>query len=575
MKCDVVFITPNTGGQMYDESFGTLQLVSILTEKGISCDILPFFKIGNVDEFDTFVDNALDLIRERQCRIVSFYTRCDCYHVDLWLARRVKETFPDIYIVCGGPQSDITAEATVGQLPYVDFVCCGEGETTVYPFFASLLQGTPDLSVDGLVYRERDQVRKNPRPALLEDLDCLPMIDYSLLKTKEGLPSVSNVVTIDVGRGCPFACSFCSTNAFWGRKYRLKSPQRICQEVELAHRTIGNECFEFAHDMFTLNREKVMETCRLLKQLDFSVRWNCSARLDCLDRELIDVMVDAGLQAIFIGIETGSPRMQKLIHKNLKLDGALDLIGYMVDRGLMVTASFVFAFPEETEEDFCQTLAMMAKLMRLDRVIVHAHLCAFMVGTELTRRYAAELTPAEYYSDQTGEHAVKECHELISQYPDLFQQMLEYKTELRTKLRHFPLFLRVWERMRPVYNYLSLKYTDDRIIDMYDDFVKANAQKLQTVYDMNVNWCSELILHDKFPEQFADDACYDRIAEYYRYTRTLLRKASCSDGTVSGVFSFNPREMERLPLLQWKRCVAVVTWKAGKRSIACYPYIPK
>ena len=48
--------------------------------------------------------------------------------------------------------------------------CCGEGETTIVPFFSSLLKNTPDTSVPGLVYRENGLVKVNPRPELLKDL---------------------------------------------------------------------------------------------------------------------------------------------------------------------------------------------------------------------------------------------------------------------------------------------------------------------------------------------------------------------------------------------------------------------
>lgn len=564
---DVVFVTPNIHGNMIDESVGTLQLATILRQKGMSCELLPFFRIGNLDDFEQFIENAVRMLEERQARIVSFYSRCDTYHIVLRIAQRLKERNSRIYTVFGGPQSDIVSEDTIRQLPFVDFVCCGEGETTTYPFFRSLLEGQPDYSVDGLVYRDGDRVVKNPRPALLEDLDSLPLIDYSLLDVER---NEKDVMTIDVGRGCPFSCSFCSTNSFWGRKYRLKSPQRICEEIKLYHQQFGGTRIEFAHDMFTLNREKVIETCKLIKELDFPVRWCCSARLDCIDKEMIDIMADAGLVSIYFGIETGSPRMQKLTHKNLKLDAAQEIVEYMLSKNLHVTTSFIYGFPEETEEDLSLTMDMMRKIVRFPEAKVQAHLCAFMSGTELTRVYKDELTPTVVYSDQTGERGVAECRDLIEGHPELFQHMLEYKTELRTKLRHFSLFFRVWVRMRPVYQYLLSKYPTNRLIDFYYDFVDANRETLEHIYELKSDWSIAMVMKDRILERFTDDENYDILSDLYRFARMEATMATAENKTAVSVFCIDPVRAQDIPLQECRRSVSVVRWNGSNKQVETY-----
>ena len=168
---DVIFITPNMTADTRAESIGTLQLATILMQAGISCEILQYFRIGDVTRFSDFLDNAVRLIEEKKPKILSFYSRCDTYYISLRIAEYVKAKRKDICIVFGGPQSDITAEATLRQIPWVDYICCGEGETTVVPLFSSVLQGEPDLTTPGLVYRLDGEIVKNPRPVLIEDLD--------------------------------------------------------------------------------------------------------------------------------------------------------------------------------------------------------------------------------------------------------------------------------------------------------------------------------------------------------------------------------------------------------------------
>lgn len=571
--CDIVFITPNVTRKASGECIGTLQLATILREKGVKCDILQYFRFGEVREFDAFLENCIRLIEEKNPKIVSLYTRCDVYHIQLRIAQLVKEKWPHIYILCGGPQSDISAEETIRRIPWVDYVCCGEGENTIYPLVSSLLRGEPDLSIDGLVYRQGDQVIKNPRPALVQDLDELPLLDYSLFPFRDEETEKHERFPVDVGRGCPFGCTFCSTKTFWGRKFRLKSPKRIVQEIEQLHKLYGRTRFGFAHDMFTFNRNKVKEVCALIKALDFPIEWGCSARMDCIDRELIDVMVDAGLRGMFVGIETGSPRMQKLINKNLKLDRVLDIMGYMVEKGLDVSASFIYGFPEETEEDLSQTLALIAKIMQLGSVKVQVHLCAFLMGTELSERYRDEMTPVQAYSDVTGELGVKECADLIEAHPNLFQHMLEYKTEFRTKLRFFRDFINVWHsELRPFYQYVSETYPQDRLVDMYYDFVEANIDALEHLSEIPRGQSVDyLVAHDKMPDRFAGDEYYDIIQDIYRFCRIKNSEAVRNGENVTDMFCIDPRQIGKVPLQAHTRCIAVVNWSDRKQTIMIYP----
>ena len=570
----IVFITPNMGGDFSEEVLGTLQLATILNNSGIDCEILQFYRFGDTHNFDVFLNNAMDMLEERSPKIVSFYTRCDSYHIDLRLADLIKRKWPNTYVIFGGPQSDITAEETVKQIPYVDFVCCGEGETTIYPFFASLLQNTPDTTIAGLVFLKDGIVHKNPRPALTSNLDDLPMIDYAFFSHQEKVSITDRYYfPIDVGRGCPFCCTYCSTNTFWGRKYRVKSPQRIVDEIKVAHQTFGKTIFGFSHDMFTLNRQSVIETCRLLKELDFPIQWKCSARLDCLDKELIDIMADAGMERIFIGIETGSPRMQKLIKKNLKLNNAIPILSYLKEKNVKTTASFIYGFPEETEEDLSQTLRLIGDLLKIKTVATPTHLCTFLSGTELSDRYISRMTRADFYSSVTGDFAIEECRDLIDSHPELFLHMLEYKTELRSRLKYFRFFIRMWQFVQPVYQYISEKYPSNQLLQMYYDFVDANQEFLEELEKLPPRQLFQpLLQNDKLPARFSDDPNYDIMTDYYRLMLAENSDKVRSGEAVSEIYCFAPSDRKHKEFLQdYTRCIAVVSWQNNKKYANIIP----
>ena len=549
---DVLFITPTTSPNVLKESVGTMILATILREQGIGVEILPFGRFGNLCCFEELVAQGTAMILEKKPRILSFYTRCDCYHTMLEMARRVKEQW-DCKVVLGGPQSDITAEETLEEIPYVDYVCRGEGESTVYPFFSSLLAGQPDHSVRGLVYRQGDKVCANPKPELIADLDSLPVPDYSGFH-EGGEIDPKICFSIDAGRGCPFGCTYCSTKTFWGRKYRLKSPKRLVQELKYFHDQFGVTYFSFQHDMFTMNREQVIETCRLIRELDFRVKWNCSARSDCIDEELVRIMAESGLNWLYLGIETGSPRMQKLVNKNLKLDKVLPQLEYIGKYNVRVLTSFIYGFPQETEEDLSQTLSLMIEMLKMKHVQVQAHLCAFLPGTALGEEYRDRLTPSKHISDQAGAIGLEESADFIAAHPRLFMQTLDFHTELRDRLQHFILFLSAMDAQRHIYLHLAKQYAKETMIQMYFDFVEAYSEILNDESATEIEKLRRILANGALAEKYVQSPCRELICDFYRMERLKAAVARGQSKGATDIFCFSPltlqesRSLEDCPL---------------------------
>lgn len=558
---DVLFVIPAVDNIIEQPPLGTLLLATILRKNGFSAEIFPLPKTSEFPDFSAFLDETAKNIIKRQARILSFYTRCDCYHLMLKVSERLKgET--NATIVFGGPQADIVANETLHNFSYVDYVCQGEGETTIVPFFSSLLCGVPDVSVDGLVYRYDGKIVNNPRPALLQDLDVLPDIDYSIIGMN-GSHCDARRFPIDVGRGCPFGCSYCSTKTFWGRKYRLKSPERICNEVKLLNSRFGIRSFSFSHDMFTLERNQVISVCRLLKEQNLDVEWTCSARIDCIDEELIDCMVDAGMNRIFMGVETGSDRMQKLIHKNLKLEMVMSRLRYIHSKGIRIAVSFIVGFPEETLEDLSQTLYLIGEIAKLKNVQIHTHLCAFLPGTELSRCYAGKMTPMRFFSDITGTEGVKACETLIRNHPDVFPQFWEYSTELRTKLKEFSLFIDLWCAIEPVYRYLSEQFENDRLIDMYFAFLECNRDLLAESADLPHKEKIHLLLqHDNLHRRFIPEHLKDTVQDCYRMACIPYAMELKDEKQMIEVFSFSPLEFKNgIPITDYQKQAVIAAYE--------------
>jgi hypothetical protein len=150
--------------------------------------------------------------------------------------------------------------------------------------------------------------------------------------------------------------------------------------------------------------------------------WNCSARTDCIDDELIALMAHAGCQGIFFGIETGSQRLQEIIDKNLDLREAAARIRSTDRHRIHTTVSLITGFPEETREDLHDTVGFLMETVPLDNAKPQLHLLAPLAGTPIEERYRDQLTLDDILSDMSchGWRLDAADRSLIASHPAIF-----------------------------------------------------------------------------------------------------------------------------------------------------------
>ncbi|HZN13382.1 MAG TPA: radical SAM protein [Acidimicrobiales bacterium] len=262
---------------------------------------------------------------------------------------------PDLPLLLGGPHATMLARAILERYRAFDVVVRHEAEETIGAVLAGL-ERRDFADVPGVTWRTSLGVRETCGSPRIDDLDGLPQLDYELYPMADlGL----DLIRVEAGRGCPFACTFCSTATFFQRRYRLKSPQRLVGEMDAVRDRYAPREFKLDHDLFTAHRRKVEEFCDAVR--GHGHRWRVSARVDCVDDKLLESMADAGCVGMYFGIETGSPRMQKISAKRLSLELVDPTLDTCERLGIESTASFITGYPEETEEDQDATLDMLGR----------------------------------------------------------------------------------------------------------------------------------------------------------------------------------------------------------------------
>ncbi|WP_066498928.1 B12-binding domain-containing radical SAM protein [Abyssisolibacter fermentans] len=485
----VVFVNAVSKFKYGDLYIGSLILAKILKKNGYEVEIVDFAYLHNIGELDSDVfenGNTAELseyLINKKADIISFYTMANSYHLSIDMAEYIRSNAPDIKLLFGGPQASVAAYDLMNTFPFIDLIGIGEGENSIVDIMKAF-EGEKDFSkIKGICYRKGTEIITNEENGLIQDLDTLPEIDYELIPYMDKMKSLP----IEVGRGCPFGCKYCSSKSFWKQKFRLKSNDRIISEIKSLMKEYNITHFSFIHDLFTANKKRIIEFCNKIIEEELKIKWACSARIDTLDNEIIEMLVRAGCTGIYIGVETGSSRMQKFINKNLKInDDFYNKIKLLTKNKIQVTASFIYGLPNEELEDLKETFKVIKNLRDMNVHTVQLHMFSILRGTEFYNEYSHDMSfDDNLVSDITYGANMKRNTELITKYPNLFSHFYILNKSLVKKYPYCDMFMNhyiqiLYTMFRITYNNL-IDYFKCDFLAFYNSFYKylaANSKEL-------------------------------------------------------------------------------------------------
>jgi len=303
------------------------------------------------------------------------------------IAALVKRIAPETLVLAGGPYATHYPENCAAD-PAIDAAVMHEGELTLLELIQLREGGLPFYGVKGIAFRSGKEIVRNPPREFIEDLDSLPLPDWaaldleayqnfmpcSILAYKQRYMSVMN------SRGCPYRCTFCHN--VMGKKFRAQSPERVVEELSALHSKHGVTHIEVIDDIANCDPERFKAVLRAIAASGLKLKIYLAGGLrgDLLDEETIDLMPEAGVVDLTVAVESGSPRVQELIKKNLDLDRIKRMIAYAARKGLYVQGLFMIGFPGETMRDMWKTLCFAAG-SKLHSMMIAT--CFGFRGTEL------------------------------------------------------------------------------------------------------------------------------------------------------------------------------------------------
>lgn len=304
------------------------------------------------------------------------------------ILRDVKNCNSDIITMIGGPHVSFAAAQTLRQCPEIDLIVIGEAEDTIAELTPVLKQKKKWRGIPGLAYRENGDVIITDKRPFIDNVDRISLPSRSLLPIFRyralGFP-----VSMITSRGCPNACIFCLGRKMVGAKIRRRTANCVLDEIEEIL-GLGFERINIADDLFTSDKERVLEICEGINKRGLKLGWSAFARVDTVNPEILAAMAAAGCDSISFGVETGDPQMLQRIRKGIRLEHAAPAMQMCKDVGILPHVSFMVGLPGETKE----TMRATDRLARSLDVVYGYHYLSPFPGTtvrEQIEKYDLEI----------------------------------------------------------------------------------------------------------------------------------------------------------------------------------------
>ena len=332
---------------------GLLSIAAYLEKAGHNVEILDCLGPRAVSG----VDANVSIILSHKPDLAGFSATTSGFYDGYHLAERIKEQAPHIKTVFGGVHISSMGGTLLERFDAIDYLCMGEGEVTL----TELADGQDVSTIDGLVWRDNDQIVVNSPRTNIPDMDDLPFPAYEKLAgfpKGYNLPLFSYVqspgATMVTSRGCPYKCSYCDRSVF-KRGFRFQSPEYVYASMKYMKECFGVKHVNIYDDLFTTNRKRITQLCDLLINQPLGMQFNCAVHAGHADDELLLMLKDAGFLQLSLGIESGDPELLKIHKPGVTLEEIKDTVRRIQAKGLRAKGLFMMGLPGDTPASIQKT----------------------------------------------------------------------------------------------------------------------------------------------------------------------------------------------------------------------------
>lgn len=301
-------------------------------------------------------------------------------------AQLIKSINPNIIVVIGGSYATHIPENAL-KLKEIDYCVLSEGEDSFFKLVNAIENGSSLDKIDGIAYRDKNKkVVINKKRTYIENLDSIPFLDREAVLFKKYLTGGRRVLyryyshedlrigALTATRGCPHQCSFCGSKAFWGRRIRFRTPEKVIEEMMEMQDKYGVNTFVFNDDNLSCNTNQFLKLLDLIIKHLPGIKWHSGGGLSIRsinNDEIIKKMHESGICFFNLAFESGKNETLKKINKPVTVEESENVVRLIKKHGDIPTHGFfIIGFPFETIEDM-QTTIKFAKKLGIDWVCFH------------------------------------------------------------------------------------------------------------------------------------------------------------------------------------------------------------
>lgn len=271
-------------------------------------------------------------------------------------------------IVWGGIHPTLMPKQTLAN-ENVDIVVQGEGEETFFELVQAIERGAALSGVNGIWFKKDGKTSQTaPRPFI--DLNKQPPLPYHLVDFSKYLVKISGRphVSLETSRGCPFKCGYCYDTAVYKSRWRGLSVDETVRRIKLLIKDCGVKGFLFTDDNFFGDKQRALSIFKRLKEEAPGIA--CSkvdghiSVLDTLSDPELQLLKEGGCTRLMMGVESGSPRILKLLRKEFEICTLLKFNKRLKAYNIMPHYFFMMGVPTETKEELARTVSLFLRVSR-------------------------------------------------------------------------------------------------------------------------------------------------------------------------------------------------------------------
>lgn len=265
----------------------------------------------------------------------------------------LKKALPETKIIVVGMYPTLYENECLEKFSQADFAITGEPEWAIANLTEAISRNDPVAFLKGLIFRKGNEIIINERQNLSENnLYDLPFPARDMINNNAyRLPTNGKKFTLlSVGRGCSGNCIYCAATAYYGRKFRKRSVERVVAEIEECIYKFDIRNFLFWGESFTTDQKYGEEICDEIISKNLKIEWSTTSRVDTLNQVLLDKMKKAGCILLGLGIESYDQDVLDKARKGITTDQINSAITMVRKAGISSMGHFVFGLPGDTRE---------------------------------------------------------------------------------------------------------------------------------------------------------------------------------------------------------------------------------